>query len=219
MSCNSETFPLTCLLLSGRGPTVGQDRWQQEVLPLNALTGEHEEEDGGNHQSDTQLPLQQHGWTDAEWAESGWRRWGCEVSINQWACYVSIFGPCHLSEVFFCSDMSPPLGSSSMKPEFVSSFPVDYAALWLVEDLTPASDGKVTSVSSNKNSKADNLFCFIKTLDFVVWFTELQADKDSQQSISMKKKSGNRGSPKNCSTISDHLRLIPKLSQLSKNPK
>jgi len=36
------------------------------VPPLDALTGEHEEEDGCDHHANAQLPPQQHGWTDGE---------------------------------------------------------------------------------------------------------------------------------------------------------
>lgn len=38
------------------------------MSPLDALTGQHEEEDGGNHAGSARLLPQQHGWTDGEWA-------------------------------------------------------------------------------------------------------------------------------------------------------
>lgn len=36
------------------------------MSPLDALTGEHEEEDGSDHHGSAHLPPQQHGWTDDE---------------------------------------------------------------------------------------------------------------------------------------------------------
>lgn len=34
------------------------------MSPLNALAGQHQEEDGNNEQGSTSLPPEQHGWTD-----------------------------------------------------------------------------------------------------------------------------------------------------------
>lgn len=69
------------------------------MSPLDALTGEHEEEDGSDHHGSTHLPPQQHGWTDDEWAAAagGSGEHGrVELSINRSACYVNILGLCHL---------------------------------------------------------------------------------------------------------------------------
>lgn len=41
------------------------------MFPLDALTSEHEEEDGSNRPDNTQLPLQQHGWTCDERVAAG----------------------------------------------------------------------------------------------------------------------------------------------------
>lgn len=96
------------------------------MSPLDALTGEHEEEEGSDHHGNAQLPPQQHGWTDDEWAAAE-RRDVVELSINQSACYVSIFGLCHLMDVFLCSVISP-LSFISINPECVTSCPVNHAA-------------------------------------------------------------------------------------------
>lgn len=45
------------------------------MFPLDALTGEHEEEDGGDHQDNAQLPSQQHGWMDDERVAAGGEMW------------------------------------------------------------------------------------------------------------------------------------------------
>lgn len=67
-----------------------------------------------------------------------------ELSNNHSACYVSMFGPCHLDDVL-CSFISV-LGIISMRLESVNSCPTNHAALWLVErgsNLTPESNRKI----------------------------------------------------------------------------
>lgn len=61
------------------------------MSPMDAVTGEHEEEDGSDHHDSAHLPPQQHGCTDDGQAAGG--QHGCvKLSINCWACYVSMFG-------------------------------------------------------------------------------------------------------------------------------
>lgn len=71
--------------------------------PLDALTGEHEEEDGKDQRGSVHLPPQQHGWTDDEDVSS------CQSTAQP---AMSIFEACHL-DIFPCSYASS-LGFLSM---------------------------------------------------------------------------------------------------------
>lgn len=75
------TYPRAAVFPRHRGPAErhGQ-RLRQGVSSLYGLTGEHEEEDGGDHRANAQLLLPQHGWTDEERVTAGGEMWCCVVN-------------------------------------------------------------------------------------------------------------------------------------------